>query len=448
MNENDKRLFDKPLEKLRPINLVPPMQKKITRSDLKDIETLFFERKYDLVIKKINKFIKTYQDSLNAMNILGLAYSRLGNPDMAIGIFQSLINTFPNTSLPLTNLGNIFLAQGRIVDAINCYKGAIKLNPKELNAMHGLGNAYFELGQSKNALSVMQHILILEPKNDIANYNAGNVFRGMEKYKEAIPCFENTNYKLSKSHLLECFYLLNDKQNFLKCLEVLEGNKVLNPLVASLSSHSSIKYNQENRCSFCKKPFDYIYSKDLIENNLLDDKFINEIKLATKELNLDFKEQDLLKNGSQSSGNIFLSTSPVIKKLKALILNEIKSYHRRYKDSSDSFIKSWPSDFTLYGWVVSMTKGGGLSSHIHKEGWMSGSLYIDIPKKISPTDGDIVFSLTGANYPSDGMNFEKKGVKTKRGGLVLFPSSIFHHTLPFKSDEKRTTIAFDIIPDK
>ena len=33
-----------------------------------------------------------------------------------------------------------------------------------------------------------------------------------------------------------------------------------------------------------------------------------------------------------------------------------------------------------------------------------------------------------------------------KGDIVLFPSSIFHHTLPFNSEENRVTLAFDVYP--
>ena len=52
------------------------------------------------------------------------------------------------------------------------------------------------------------------------------------------------------------------------------------------------------------------------------------------------------------------------------------------------------------------------------------------------------------NYPTDGKKFDKKSVDVNKGDLVLFPSSLFHHTVPFKSNEERVTFAFDIIPQK
>jgi len=102
----------------------------------------------------------------------------------------------------------------------------------------------------------------------------------------------------------------------------------------------------------------------------------------------------------------------------------------------------------LKGWLIDLKTGGSLKPHIHKEGWLSGSLYLNIPKKNKSNEGDIKFSQGGSeSYPEDGKFFNERIVNLKTGDLVLFPSSIFHSTIPFSSDQKRLTFAFDIIPN-
>ena len=48
---------------------------------------------------------------------------------------------------------------------------------------------------------------------------------------------------------------------------------------------------------------------------------------------------------------------------------------------------------------------------------------------------------------SSNLEFQKgKIVDINKGSLVLFPSSLFHRTIPFISQEERHSIAFDLIP--
>jgi len=463
--KNSNRLFNKPLKKLQSISLEKFKNNKLTRSNIpnvpenlsKDeltkkgiqldlITKLFKEKKYNQTIDRVNIFLKTYPNDFNAKNILALSYKNLGNLDKAVKLFQSFIIEFPREGFLSSNLGRIYYSQGKLTLAIEEFNRCIKIDPNNVNAYVSLSNCYIDLAQLSDAILVLKKVLAINPKHENANYNLGNVYRKLGKYKEAIPYYGNTDILISKSHQLECFYLTNDKESFLKKLNQLEEKNILNPLAGCLSSHSSILYSQKNSYSFCEKPFDYIVSKNLLKNNSLENNFIEEVKICLKELNLDFRNQYLLKKGTQSSGNIFLSENQTIKKLKSLILEEIKIYRDSFPKSSDGFIRFWPEKYNLYGWVVNISKGGNLDSHIHKEGWMSGSLYFSIPKKILPTDGDIAFSMTGGNYPTNGVDFEERVVETSKGEIVLFPSSIFHRTIPFESNEERMTIAFDVIP--
>ena len=110
------------------------------------------------------------------------------------------------------------------------------------------------------------------------------------------------------------------------------------------------------------------------------------------------------------------------------------------------FLISLAAEFPKAIWIIDIKKGGNLKSHMHKLGWLSGSLYLNIPKKEDPSEGNIVFSLHGADYPHDDKIFPSKEVDINKNDIVLFPSSIFHHTLPFNSEENRVTLAFDVYP--
>ena len=41
----------------------------------------------------------------------------------------------------------------------------------------------------------------------------------------------------------------------------------------------------------------------------------------------------------------------------------------------------------------------------------------------------------------------RRAIQPKPGRLVLFPSYMWHGTIPFHADAVRTTIAFDVVPN-
>ena len=92
-----------------------------------------------------------------------------------------------------------------------------------------------------------------------------------------------------------------------------------------------------------------------------------------------------------------------------------------------------------------MQSGGNLTSHIHETGWLSGSVYLSVPAGHN-LDGAIEFSTHGDNYPKQHDNFPVKAILPIVGDIVLFPSSLFHRTLPFNSTQPRICIAFDLKP--
>jgi hypothetical protein len=95
-----------------------------------------------------------------------------------------------------------------------------------------------------------------------------------------------------------------------------------------------------------------------------------------------------------------------------------------------------------------MQSGGHLSSHIHEEGWVSGAVYLAIPKDSGPggQEGAIELSSDGDEYPRLHDEFEKKVILPNVGDVIFFPSSVFHRTIPFSSNEERICIAFDVKP--
>ena len=160
----------------------------------------------------------------------------------------------------------------------------------------------------------------------------------------------------------------------------------------------------------------------------------------------DYLSQPLLKNGKQSSGNLFLLEYDFIKTLEQILIAKVEAYRQKFQTNDEGFIKNWPDKYFLYGWLVSIKNGGNLDPHIHKEGWVSGSLYFNVPKKDGSDDGNIAVSLHGANYPKDNKDYPGKVVEINKRDLCMFPSSLFHYTIPFEPEEERISFAFDVLP--
>ena len=404
-------------------------------------------RDYKSLVNNAQQYVEKNNSSAMAWNLLALGYRYTNNVEAALKIYEDLLRLNPGNFLLSTNLGNLYMAIGKISKAIDCFEVAFKKEPNHVSNLEALAIAYQDTGRNKEAIDCFKKVLALDEGKESARYHLARMLVRLNYYSEAIEHFDKTNYGLSKSHLLECLYYLGDKDKFYEHYRELINRKIINPLMASIGSHASIRFNISNKENpFCSDPFNYIKKQNITDNNELNDDLISSILEFHKSGESDPKSQPLLSNGKQSSGNIFLNQRDDIQLLKKILENKVKNYLKEFSTSNEGFIINWPKNFKIYGWLVSISSGGKLSAHIHKEGWLSGSLYFKMPSKKTKNEGNIVFSLDGANYPTDGKKFDKKSVDVNKGDLVLFPSSLFHHTIPFKSNEERVTFAFDIIP--
>jgi|TARA_Y100000996_G_scaffold135046_2_gene102610 tetratricopeptide (TPR) repeat protein len=413
---------------------------------IEEIVNLYENNDFKELNKACEKFLSEFPNSPLGWNLYALSFKNLGNLQKAMKIYENLISENPQTPTLMTNLANIYSDIGRQVDAEKLYKKAIKLDPKSINAINGLGMVYQIMGKLEESIRSFSSILDFDMNNKYANFNLAESYRKIGKYDEAIDCYSKAENPLSKSHMLECIYRVKDKNFFTNQLSLLnQENELLNPLMSCIISHASIRYDESFDNPFCNDPIDYIRVSDITENDHYDINVINQIINIQKTESIDDKPQPLLNGGKQTSGNLFKIKNNSIQKIEMLIMEEIDSYKSSFRNSGQGFILNWPKKYELLGWIVDIKEGGKLKPHMHKQGWLSGSMYLKVDKDKSE-GGDILFTLDGAGYPNDGKKFDIKKVNVEENKIILFPSSIFHYTTPFEGRENRVTLAFDIKP--
>ena len=417
---------------------------------ISNLASLFKEGDMSLVIPKATELIKEYNSGI-ACNILALAHKKMGNYALAQDIYEKLLRSNPENVLFLGNLGNIYSEIGKLDKAEDCYKKSLVIDPKNFDIAVSLGDLLAGNGKLDDAL--LNYKANLEGQDEIApeklsgvNYRIAEAYRrkGGPFFEKAIEYYNQSNEPLSGAHRLELIYRTKDKATYREQEKKINAKGELNPLLAAVQTHASVRYEMSDENLFCKNSFNYIYHSKLT----LQEGFNNELieNLLKIKNNLSSSTQALLNNGQQSAGDFLLSNDPNVQAIKTIILNRINSYRKKFKSSSDGFISRWPKNSHLHGWIIDIKKGGSLGSHMHKLGWLSGSLYLKLEKPPESNQGNIIFDLNGANYPDELKSFPSKEFNVEKGDIFLFPSSIFHKTVPFESDENRITLAFDIKP--
>jgi hypothetical protein len=97
-------------------------------------------------------------------------------------------------------------------------------------------------------------------------------------------------------------------------------------------------------------------------------------------------------------------------------------------------------------WSVRLCDAGFHVSHVHPQGWFSSAFYVAVPSEREAGPAPAGWLALGAPPVDLGLKLSPwRTVEPKPGRLVLFPSTLWHGTLPITGGE-RLTIAFDLAP--
>ena len=400
---------------------------------------------FDVAIKLYNQVLEINPFDVSSYYNLGLIFNDSNNYEKAINCYNKVITIDPDYLNAHINLGAIFFNSKEYQKAISHYEKIIEIDPKHESAHNNLGAIFKSLKEYNKAISYFKKVLEINPNSKISLYNLGVVLYSNKQYKDATELFKLSNFKKSKNFLLNCLYKLDDKFSFFEELDNQIKQGKVNAVIGSLTHCSEIKYGVKKLNPFCQDPLKYVLKTNLTEQYDFENIFVKPITNLLKENSFLSREQNLLTNGQQSAGDLFFKGNDSLKKIKDIIHLEISKYRNHFKDSKEGFIRYWPKSYEAKGWLISMKSGGKLSPHIHGDGWLSGSIYINVPPKSKIGSGNLVVCLHDNELASN-QKKNKNNIDVITGSLCLFPASLHHYTIPFESKEDRIVLAFDVTP--
>ncbi|MEO7432983.1 MAG: putative 2OG-Fe(II) oxygenase [Dokdonella sp.] len=99
-------------------------------------------------------------------------------------------------------------------------------------------------------------------------------------------------------------------------------------------------------------------------------------------------------------------------------------------------------------WSVRLRDGGYHFNHYHGKGWLSSACYIELPASVGSPGGEGWLQFGEPMMRTSPALPAEYFVKPEPGLLVLFPSWMWHGTVPFaaRENEHRLSVAFDVVP--
>lgn len=150
-------------------------------------------------------------------------------------------------------------------------------------------------------------------------------------------------------------------------------------------------------------------------------------------------------NGFQTQNDLFAERAPSIQALRQMLDQAVAAFLEAPDPAIRRFIPSSLAKRRYRSWSISLKAGGRHASHIHPEGRLSGVYYVQTPHAEDSGDqGGLEFGRPGLKVPL-AVPPPTRVVQPRPGNLVLFPSYLWHGTLPFEAAGERITVAFDLL---
>lgn len=194
------------------------------------------------------------------------------------------------------------------------------------------------------------------------------------------------------------------------------------------------------------------YSIDIPDGFSSLEEFCRALEMALRPMHVAKCEpvNQSLRRGSQTSGNLFGLSDPLIVQAREAIKNTLLAYIKDLPDDAKHPLLRRKTSMIRYAgaWSVLLKSSGHHINHVHSRGWLSSAFYLLLPPSVNQEttahDGWIQFGQPPLDL---GLELEPRTfIKPKVGSLALFPSYTWHGTVPFSEDTERMTIAYDVVP--
>ena len=168
-------------------------------------------------------------------------------------------------------------------------------------------------------------------------------------------------------------------------------------------------------------------------------------RLRALHLSLHHPLEQSLRGGTQTDGPLFSRIEPEIRALREAVVEAVEAHVASLPPPVAGhptlIARRAPIRFSG-SWSVRLTDAGFHVNHVHPAGWLSSALYVALPDSLG--EGEQGWLKLGEPQAELGLDLAPfRTVEPKPGRLVLFPSTMWHGTIPFDAGE-RMTVAFDV----
>jgi tetratricopeptide (TPR) repeat protein len=386
---------------------------------------------------------------------LAAQLSSAGRLEEAEAILVQALNRWPSDAALHARLAHLLWQRGAGLDAMRPIELAIERHPRELALRLVAADLLRNAGAAENALRLLERGLEIAPDSATFRTSIGVLLLEMDRLDDALPYLRAAHLRAPKSvaarrNLVPALLRTGavDEARAL-CDELLgefpDDQMLIAQRATALRLSGDAEYRQLYDYPRLVRSFALRPTAPFLDIAEFNAAFARE--LATLHRATHHPLDQSLRGGSQTERHL-PRENPVIAAFFAMLDAPIRDYIESLDglDSVHPLDRRKRADFRITGsWSVQLRPGGFHLDHVHPRGWLSSAYYVSLPdvSDAHSRAGWLKFGESGMRIPSCG---PEHFVKPAAGTLVLFPSYMWHGTVPFESGDHRLTAAFDVVP--
>ncbi len=383
--------------------------------------------------------------------------SHLGRQEEAIAGYRRVLARDPGHLAAHRELNALLYRTGRDGEFLKSYDEAVARMPIPAALLTAKGGFLARTERFEEARECFERAAMSEPQNPAVQNGLALAFAGLRQFEPAIAAYEKSlalkpGDVPTQVNLAGTLLRVGDVARALTLTEDAVARQPHDQ--AALAMHElALRLNHDPRADVLADYERHVQVFDLDPPDGFADTaaFNAALNAHLDTLHGDAREHidQTLRRGTQTMAPLFDGDNALISALRARIEDAVAAYIARMDDDETHPLRSRRGNgFRFTGsWSSRLRDAGFHTNHIHPKGWISSCYYVAVPDAVedqTARQGWIKFGepsfKTALNQPI------RRAIKPAAGRLVLFPSYIWHGTVPFRSATERTTIAFDAIP--
>ena len=394
------------------------------------------------------------RDSPQLLAHLAAQLAIAGRHDEADELLVAGLTTWPADAELHKQLARLRWQRGAGLDAMRTIEDAIVRQPRELHLRLVAADLLRSAGASARALGLLEGGLEVVPDSAAFLTSTGVLLEGMDRVAEALPLLRAARARAPRSvaaqrNLVPALLRTGAAAEARAlCDDLLARFPLDQLLIAQRATALRIQGDPEYRRLYdyqrLVKAYTLRAAPPFTTLGNFNAAFARELTGLHRGVRHPLEQS--LRGGTQTERNL-PRDNPVIAAFFAMLDAPIREYIDALGvDASHPLDARRGSGYRFSGsWSVQLEAGGFHTDHVHPGGWLSSAYYVSLPD-VSDADsraGWLKFGAAGMRLAGCG---PEHFVRPAAGMLVLFPSYMWHGTVPFAAGGPRLTAAFDVLP--